>query len=58
VIRTTIEENPYLSQKKIAQTLPLHHDIVKRLITEELRLPRANFKWITHTVTAVKTWKG
>jgi plasmid maintenance system antidote protein VapI len=36
VIRTMIEENSYLSQKKIAQTLSLHHNIVRRLITEEL----------------------
>jgi transposase len=30
VIRTIIEENPYLLQKKIVQTLFLDHDIVKR----------------------------
>jgi hypothetical protein len=34
-----IEENPHLLQKKIAQTLSLHHDIVKNLnfsIREEI----------------------
>jgi hypothetical protein len=44
VIRTMIEENPYLSQGKIAQTLALHRDTVKRLIIEELNLRPVNFK--------------
>jgi hypothetical protein len=52
VIRTMIEGNPYLSQKKIAYTLSLHHDIVKRLIPEELNLRRVNFEWVPHTLTS------
>jgi hypothetical protein len=47
-----IEENPYLSQKKIAQALFLCQDIVKRLITEDLTLRRINFKWVPHIITA------
>jgi hypothetical protein len=47
-----IEENSYLSQKKIARTLSLHRDIAKRLITEELNLRRVNFKWVPHPLTA------
>jgi hypothetical protein len=50
-IRTIIEENPFLSQKKIFQTLSLHHDVMKRLITEELSLWRVNSKWVPHTLT-------
>jgi hypothetical protein len=38
VTRTIIEENPYLSRKKNAQTLSLHHDVVldglKKKLTE------------------------
>jgi hypothetical protein len=33
-----IEENPYLSEKEIAQALSLHHGNAKGLITEELNL--------------------
>jgi transposase len=51
-ILTMIEENPYLSQKKIAQSLSLHHGIVKRLITEELDLRRVNFRWVPHILNA------
>jgi hypothetical protein len=51
IIRIIIEENPYLSQKKIAQTLFLQYDIVKRLITAELNLQQGNFKCVPHTIT-------
>jgi hypothetical protein len=47
-----IEDNPYISQKKIAQPLSFHYDIMKRLIPEELGLRRANFKWVSHILTA------
>jgi uncharacterized protein YacL (UPF0231 family) len=46
------EENPYQSQKKTAQTLSLHHNIVKRWITEELNLRRVKVRWVLHTLTA------
>jgi hypothetical protein len=58
VIRTMIEENQYLSQKEIAQALSLCHDIMKRLITEELNLQRVNFKRVLHTLAASQNWKG
>jgi hypothetical protein len=51
VIRTMVEDNPDLSQKKIAQGLPLHRDIVRRLITEELNWRPVNFRWIPHILT-------
>jgi hypothetical protein len=47
-----IEANAYLSQRKIAETLFPHYDIVKRLIVKELNLRLVNFKWILHTLTA------
>jgi hypothetical protein len=47
-----VEENPYLSQKQIAQILSLCPDIVKRLIIEELNLRRVKIKWLLHTLTA------
>jgi hypothetical protein len=46
-----IEENPCLSQKKIAQTLSLHHDIVKRSIIEEENMRQENLKWVAYTPT-------
>jgi radical SAM superfamily enzyme with C-terminal helix-hairpin-helix motif len=46
------EVNLYLSQKKITQTLSLHHDILKRLIKEELKLRRINVKWVSHILAA------
>jgi hypothetical protein len=52
VTRTMIEQNPYLSQKNIAQTLSLHRDTVKILMMEELNLPRIKFKWIPRSLTA------
>jgi hypothetical protein len=52
IARTAIEENPCLSEKKIAQTLSLRHDVVKRLMMEKLNLRRVNIKWVTHTLTA------
>jgi hypothetical protein len=45
-----IEENLYFSQK-IGQTLSLHHDIVKKLITGDLDLRWVNLKWILQTLT-------
>jgi hypothetical protein len=47
-----IEENPYRSQKKIAETLSLHHNVAKGLITEELNLQQIKFKRVPHTLTA------
>jgi hypothetical protein len=51
VIGTMIEENPYLSQKKIAQILPPCYDIVKRLITKDLNLHHVNFKSVPQALT-------
>jgi hypothetical protein len=36
----------------LAEALSLHHDIVKRLMMEELNLRQVNFKWVPHTLTA------
>jgi hypothetical protein len=52
-----IEENPYISQKKIAQTLSLQHEAVKRL-TPELNLRWVNLKAVPYTFTASQNWKG
>jgi hypothetical protein len=41
---------PYLSQKNLALALSVHCGIVKRLIVEELNLPRVNFKWVPHAL--------
>jgi hypothetical protein len=46
------EENLYLSQKKVAQALSLHHNTVKKLSTAELSLRRVNSKWVPRTLTA------
>jgi hypothetical protein len=52
------EENSYRSQKKIARLSSLHHDVVKRLIKEELNLRRVNFKRAPHTLTASQKMEG
>jgi hypothetical protein len=49
--RTLIDDDPYLSQKKITPALALHHDIVKKLIIKELNFRRINFRWVPHTLT-------
>jgi hypothetical protein len=58
VIRIMIEENPYLSRKKTAQTLSLHDDIVKRLIAEELNLRRVSLVGYSYPHHQSKTGKG
>jgi transposase len=58
ILRTMIEAHPYLLQKKIAQTLCLHHDIMERLITEELNFRWAILKRASHLYRHSKTGKG
>jgi hypothetical protein len=43
---------------KIAQTWSLHHDIVKKLITEELNLQWVNINWIPYTFTTNPKLEG
>jgi hypothetical protein len=52
-----IKESPYLSQSRMAQTLSLHHDIAKRLITEEVNLRRVNFKRVLTPLPPLENWK-
>jgi hypothetical protein len=52
VIKARIKERSFLSQEKIVQILSLHHDLVKRLITEELNMRRVDLKQVPDALTA------
>jgi hypothetical protein len=52
------EENPCLSEKKIAQTVSLHHDIMKRLMTEKLNLRRVTSNGFFTSSPPVKAVKS
>jgi len=49
-IRDLIQENPFLSQKKICQILGIHHQTARRIIEEDLQFRRINFRWIPHSL--------
>ena len=43
-----LDEEPYLSQKKIANRLGIHPATAKRVLREELGLVRVTFRWIPY----------
>jgi hypothetical protein len=47
-IRRLLEDNPFISQKKIEKTLNLHPVRVKHILVKNLSLAKVNFKWIPH----------
>ena len=50
-ISKIIDDDPYLSCKKIATTVSASRMTVKRIITEDLNMFRLNAKWIPHELT-------
>jgi hypothetical protein len=50
-IRVFLESGFDTSQKRLSERLNLHQNIVHRILTEELGLCKANFKWIPHSLT-------
>jgi histone-lysine N-methyltransferase SETMAR len=51
-VRALIEGEGYLSQKKIAQILSMHHETVKSILREDLNMRKVNFKWLPHMLNA------
>jgi hypothetical protein len=49
-VRGLIEGEGYVSQKKIAQMPGIHHETVKRILRNDLNMPRVNFKWVSHAL--------
>jgi transposase len=47
-IRWPLEDDPFISQKKIEKTLDVHHATVKRILVKNLWPRKVNFKWIPH----------
>jgi hypothetical protein len=47
-----IEGEGYLSQKKIAQMLGIHHETVKRILRNDLNMRKVNFKWVPHALNS------
>jgi hypothetical protein len=50
-IRGLLESEFDTSQKRLSKRLNLHQNIVHRILAEELGLCKANFKWISHSLT-------
>jgi transcriptional regulator with XRE-family HTH domain len=51
-IRARIEDERYLSQKKIAQILGIHHETVKRILRDGTNMRKVNFKWVSHALNS------
>jgi hypothetical protein len=47
-IRRLLEDNPFISKKKIEKTLYLHDATAKWTLVEDLSLRKFNFQWIRH----------
>jgi histone-lysine N-methyltransferase SETMAR len=43
-----MEQEPHVSQNKLAEILGVHHHTINRILTEELGLTRVNFRWIPY----------
>jgi transposase len=57
-IRELLESKPYFPQETLSRRLNLHHDIVHRILTEELGLCKVNFKGIPHSLTESHKQEG
>ena len=51
VVASLLDENPFLSQKKIAKLTSTDHKIIHRILTEDLGLTRVNFRWIPYCLS-------
>ena len=50
-VRDTMEENTFISQKKLARALSVHPATIHRILVEDLNLIRVNYRWIPHTLS-------
>ena len=53
-VRETMEENPFISQKKLARALSVRPATIHRILVEDLKLIRVNYRWIPHTLSPVQ----
>jgi hypothetical protein len=51
-IKELLDGNPDGSQEQICRILDLHHDAIKRVITEDLGLRKLNYKWLPHRLNS------
>jgi predicted XRE-type DNA-binding protein len=51
-VRALIESEAYLSQKKIAHLLGIHHETVKSILRSDLNTRKVNFKWLPHALNS------
>jgi hypothetical protein len=51
-VHALIEDERYLSQKKIAQMPRIHHDTVKDILRDDLNMLKVNFKWVPHALNS------
>jgi predicted XRE-type DNA-binding protein len=49
-VRALIESEGNLSQKKIAQTLGVHHETIKHVLRDDLNMRKVNLKWVLHAL--------
>jgi hypothetical protein len=49
-LRALIEGDGYLYQKKIAQMRAIHHELVKRILRDDLNIRKVNFKWVPYAL--------
>ena len=50
-IAQILEENPFLSTKKLSKLVGIHKNTIKRILIEELEMKKINFKWIPHLLS-------
>jgi histone-lysine N-methyltransferase SETMAR len=51
-VRDLVDGEAYLSQKKIAHILGIHHETVKSILRDDLKMRRVNFKWLPHALSS------
>jgi len=50
-VSAMMEENPYISQKKLARAFSVDPATMRRILSEDLNLVRVNFRWIPHRLS-------
>ena len=51
VVQQLLEDEPHLSQKKIAKRLEVHHSTIHQILTKVMGLKRVNFRWIPYCLS-------
>jgi hypothetical protein len=51
-VRALIEGEGYIPQERIAEILGIRHETVKRILRDDLNMPKANSGWMLYAPTS------